>query len=57
LPSLANDPDAPTGSGFRRWVAVNIPPGLTELALGAGSAGGALREGALMTRTDFGKPG
>jgi len=51
------DPDAPTGSGFWHWVAINIPPDVTELALGAGSAGGALPSGALQTRTDFGAPG
>ncbi len=51
------DPDAPTGSGFWHWLVVNIPADITELPLGAGSAGGALPKGALMTRTDFGKPG
>jgi hypothetical protein len=51
------DPDAPTGSGFWHWLVVNIPADVTELKLGAGSAGGALPKGALMTRTDFGKPG
>jgi Raf kinase inhibitor-like YbhB/YbcL family protein len=51
------DPDAPTGSGFWHWVVVNIPADATGLALGAGSPGGALPRGALMTRTDFGKPG
>lgn len=51
------DPDAPTGSGFWHWVAVNIPPNVTELALGAGSAGGTLPPGTLQTRTDFGAPG
>jgi Raf kinase inhibitor-like YbhB/YbcL family protein len=49
------DPDAPTGSGFWHWVVVNIPANVTELPLGAGS--GKLPAGALMTRTDFGKPG
>ena len=51
------DPDAPTGSGFWHWLVVNIPPDVTELALGAGSAGGAMPPGSLQTRTDFGAPG
>jgi Raf kinase inhibitor-like YbhB/YbcL family protein len=51
------DPDAPTGSGFWHWVAINIPPSVTELALGAGSAGGTLPSGTLQTRTDFGAAG
>ena len=51
------DPDAPTGSGFWHWLVVNIPPDVTELALGAGSKGGALPQGALQTRTDYGFAG
>ena len=51
------DPDAPTGSGFWHWVVVNLPADTTELAAGAGSAGGSLPDGALQVRTDFGQPG
>jgi len=52
------DPDAPTGSDFWHGVVVNIPPGVTELALDAGNpACGKLPAGALQVRTDFGKPG
>jgi Raf kinase inhibitor-like YbhB/YbcL family protein len=37
---------------------VNIPPGVTELDVGAGNPKSAkLPQGALQTRTDFGTPG
>ena len=52
------DPDAPTGSGFWHWLVVNIPPGMSELAVDAGNRSTPkLPAGALQTRTDFGSPG
>ncbi|MEU6231509.1 YbhB/YbcL family Raf kinase inhibitor-like protein [Kitasatospora sp. NPDC047058] len=32
------DPDAPTGSGWWHWLALNLPAGTTGLARGAGSS-------------------
>jgi hypothetical protein len=49
------DPDAPTGSGWWHWVAVNIPASVTQLASGASP--GKMPAGTIETRTDFGKPG
>jgi Raf kinase inhibitor-like YbhB/YbcL family protein len=46
------DPDAPTGSGFWHWAAVNLPPSVTELASGA-----TLPDGAFCVRNDFGDNG
>jgi Raf kinase inhibitor-like YbhB/YbcL family protein len=52
------DPDAPTGSGWWHWVMFNIPANVTSLPEGAGDpAGGKAPQGAVQSRTDFGKPG
>lgn len=45
------DPDAPTGSGFWHWVAVNLPASVTELP-----TGGPLPGGAFCVRNDYGQP-
>ena len=47
------DPDAPTGSGFWHWVAVNLPASVTELGRGVDP----LPEGAFSVRNDYGDPG
>ncbi len=51
------DPDAPTGSGWWHWVVANLPADTRVLPQGSGSDLVALPEGAIQTRTDFGKAG
>jgi Raf kinase inhibitor-like YbhB/YbcL family protein len=51
-----HDPDAPTGSGFWHWIALNIPVDVNDLASGASSTG-ELPEGVLQLRNDAGTRG
>ena len=50
------DPDAPTGSGWWHWQAINIPADVTALPRGAGSTGG-MPDGVVQIRTDYGTYG
>lgn len=47
------DPDAPTGSGWWHWLALDLPADVTELPSGAGSSDGTLPGGAFHVRNDF----
>lgn len=52
------DPDAATGSGWWHWVMFNIPASVTSLAKNAGDpASNVAPQGAVQSRSDFGKPG
>ena len=51
------DPDAPTGSGYWHWVAVDIPADVTSLPAGAGADDDALPGGAFHVRNDGGTKG
>lgn len=51
------DPDAPTGSGWWHWIVANLPADTRVLPQGSGSDLVALPDGAIQTRTDFGKAG
>ena len=53
---LAFDPDAPTGSGWWHWVAFNIPASADRVSSDA-SRSGALPQGTIQSRTDFGIAG
>lgn len=50
------DPDAPSGSGWWHWIAVNIPASLSGLPRGAGFGGGTMPKGATMIDNDAGQP-
>ncbi|WP_347556282.1 YbhB/YbcL family Raf kinase inhibitor-like protein [Robbsia sp. KACC 23696] len=52
------DPDAPTGSGFWHWVAIDIPVTTTSLPTDAGRASGDLMpQGSTQMLNDYGFPG
>lgn len=53
-----HDPDAPTGSGFWHWLAVNLPSSVRELPSGAGDpALGLMPEQTVQIRNDAGFAG
>jgi len=49
------DPDAPTGSGWWHWIAVNIPANITMLP--AGASGKTMPKGVLEIVNDYGTVG
>ena len=49
------DPDAPTGSGWWHWLAVNIPANVTSIP--AGASGKSMPKGTVETMNDFGSIG
>ncbi len=52
------DPDAPTGSGFWHWVAINIPASTTSLPKNAGNVKAHLMpKGVIQIRNDYGFDG
>lgn len=52
------DPDAPTGSGFWHWMAVNIPSNVSHLSMDAGNVDSHnLPTGASHIRNDYGTLG
>jgi Raf kinase inhibitor-like YbhB/YbcL family protein len=54
LAIVMEDPDAPID--FTHWLVYNIPPGVRELGEGA-SQQGAMPQGSVEGRNDFGRPG
>ncbi|MEN3929995.1 YbhB/YbcL family Raf kinase inhibitor-like protein [Microvirga sp. W0021] len=49
------DKDAPTGIGWMHWVVINISPDQKELPEGISLDRSKLPQGAMQTRTDYGK--
>jgi len=55
---FAFDPDAPTGSGWWHWQAVNIPRNVTSLQTGAGSGDSRnMPKGSMQMTNDYGVKG
>jgi len=55
---FAYDPDAPTGSGWWHWQAVNLPVNVTNLPTGAGTPNSdKIAEGSVQISNDYGQKG